>query len=353
MRWLLDWQHFRPARVSRASRARSKRCVSFRASRRRRAHGNAISFRPAIARLRPGGARSPLADGRRRLGPPVAASRDHRRERSDEGRRVVPDERRAHHVLRARRCRLDGAAGHAATARRLASATTRATCSRIIERAGASFFPDIVRGVKHLNAEVEAALWELVAAGLVTADGFDSLRALIDPRRRAGQGTARAARPRHGTGRWSLLSPHPAADRTHVVESACRMLLRRYGVVFRELVRARSERAGLARAAHRVPASGRSRRSAGRPFRQWLRRRTVRGTDCGRVAAGAPPSADGGCRVHRLRGGSVESRRHRRCPASASRRSPEGLRHWLLVNGRCSFQDLMRPTLRASAASNS
>jgi ATP-dependent Lhr-like helicase len=105
-----------------------------------------------------------------------------------------------------------------------------------LERAGASFFLDIARGVKHLNAEVEAALWELVTAGLVTADGFDSLRALIDPRRRAGQGNARAMRPRHGTGRWSILSPHPAADRTHVVESACRMLLRRYGVVFRELV---------------------------------------------------------------------------------------------------------------------
>ena len=105
-----------------------------------------------------------------------------------------------------------------------------------LERCGASFFHDIVRGAKHLNSEVETALWELVTAGLVTADGFDSLRALIDPRRRAGQGNARGARPRHGTGRWSLLSPHPPADRTRVVESACRMLLRRYGVVFRELV---------------------------------------------------------------------------------------------------------------------
>ena len=33
--------------------------------------------------------------------------------------------------------------------------------------------------------QVNRALWELVAAGLVTADGFDSLRVLIDPRRKA------------------------------------------------------------------------------------------------------------------------------------------------------------------------
>ena len=105
-----------------------------------------------------------------------------------------------------------------------------------LERAGASFFSDIVRGAKHLNAEVETALWELVTAGLVTADGFDSLRALIDPHRRAGHGSGRSARPRHGTGRWALLSPHSALDRTRVVDSACRMLLGRYGVVFRELV---------------------------------------------------------------------------------------------------------------------
>ena len=38
--------------------------------------------------------------------------------------------------------------------------------------------------------EVEDALWELTAAGLVTADGFENLRALIDPKRRRGEGRA-------------------------------------------------------------------------------------------------------------------------------------------------------------------
>ena len=40
-----------------------------------------------------------------------------------------------------------------------------ARCLRPPRRAGASFFPDIVRGTRHLKAEVETALWELVAAG--------------------------------------------------------------------------------------------------------------------------------------------------------------------------------------------
>jgi ATP-dependent Lhr-like helicase len=107
-----------------------------------------------------------------------------------------------------------------------------------LERHGASFFADLVRGTKQLASEVEAALWELVAAGLVTADGFDNLRALLDPKRRSGHGSGRTARPRHSAGRWALL-PHPvpdANDRARAIESACWMLLRRYGVVFRELL---------------------------------------------------------------------------------------------------------------------
>ncbi len=112
---------------------------------------------------------------------------------------------------------------------------------RVLRQSGASFFGDIARAAGHLKSEVEAGLWELVAAGLVTADDFDNLRALIDPRRRAGHGSGRTARPRHSGGRWALLQPGaPAGDaqlaRAHAVESACWMLLGRYGVVFRELL---------------------------------------------------------------------------------------------------------------------
>jgi ATP-dependent Lhr-like helicase len=105
-----------------------------------------------------------------------------------------------------------------------------------LRRSGASFFADIVRSTRALKAEVETALWELVTAGLVTADGFDNLRALIDPRRRAGHGSGKRARPRHSTGRWALLHADDPTDLTHALEATCWMLLRRYGVVFRELL---------------------------------------------------------------------------------------------------------------------
>jgi ATP-dependent Lhr-like helicase len=105
-----------------------------------------------------------------------------------------------------------------------------------VRQHGASFFADIVRGTGRLKSEVETALWELVTAGLFTADGFDNLRALIDPKRRSGHGSGRATRPRHSTGRWSLLFSGEAVDRSKSVEAICRLLLARYGLVFRELL---------------------------------------------------------------------------------------------------------------------
>jgi len=105
-----------------------------------------------------------------------------------------------------------------------------------LRQRGASFFADIVRGTDKLKAEVETALWELVAAGVVTADGFDNLRSLIDPKRRAGQGSGRTARPRHSAGRWALLYTDQAVDRNRAVEATAWMLLKRYGVVFRDLL---------------------------------------------------------------------------------------------------------------------
>ncbi|HEY4817192.1 MAG TPA: hypothetical protein VIH67_07155, partial [Candidatus Acidoferrum sp.] len=107
---------------------------------------------------------------------------------------------------------------------------------QFVRQRGASFFPDIVRGTGKLKSEVETALWELVAAGLLTADGFDNLRALIDPKRRSGQGSGRSARPRHSTGRWSLLYSGDSSDRNLALEAICTMLLRRYGIVFREVL---------------------------------------------------------------------------------------------------------------------
>jgi ATP-dependent Lhr-like helicase len=107
---------------------------------------------------------------------------------------------------------------------------------QFLTQRGASFFPDIVRGTGKLKSEVESALWELVAGGIITADGFDNLRALIDPKRRSGHGSGRTSRPRHSAGRWSLLYPIESDDRTAALEATCRMLLNRYGVVFREVL---------------------------------------------------------------------------------------------------------------------
>ena len=108
---------------------------------------------------------------------------------------------------------------------------------QFLKERGASFFADIVRGTRKLKSEVETALWELVAVGFITADGFDNLRALIDPKRRAGQGHGRGARPRDSMGRWSLLyHGEGEADGNTQMEAIGWMLLRRYGVVFRELL---------------------------------------------------------------------------------------------------------------------
>jgi ATP-dependent helicase Lhr and Lhr-like helicase len=107
---------------------------------------------------------------------------------------------------------------------------------QFLRQHGASFFADIVRGTRKLKAEVETALWELVAVGFITADGFDNLRALIDPKRRAGQGSGKCTRPRDSVGRWSLLFAGGSEEHAAEMEAICWMLLKRYGVVFRELL---------------------------------------------------------------------------------------------------------------------
>lgn len=119
---------------------------------------------------------------------------------------------------------------------------------RTLHDRGASFFADLGRMTNHLPTEVEEGLWELVAAGLVTADGFDNLRALMDPRRRRAEGRERSRRPRHSAGRWSLLrqavSHQPSAVSAQPLSSGAsprtdqvaRQLLCRYGVVFRDLL---------------------------------------------------------------------------------------------------------------------
>jgi ATP-dependent Lhr-like helicase len=112
---------------------------------------------------------------------------------------------------------------------------------------GACFFGEIAHGAGLLHTQLEVALAELVAWGLVTSDSFTGLRALLTPAhkrpsvdRSGRRGTGLSMFGMENAGRWSLL--HPAGE-TRVespsrdaVEAAAWTLLRRYGVVFRKLL---------------------------------------------------------------------------------------------------------------------
>jgi ATP-dependent Lhr-like helicase len=154
--------------------------------------------------------------------------------------------------------------------------------SQFIQQHGASFFDEIVDGAGLLPNQVEDALAELVALGLVNADSFGGLRSLLVPsdRRRP---TARDARRKRriaifgmqdagrwtlvrkdrwalGTGLWSEKAIHDAgvgsaspnsgqspAPSTHqpmhaeAIEHVCHTLLRRWGVVFWKLIERESK----------------------------------------------------------------------------------------------------------------
>jgi ATP-dependent Lhr-like helicase len=114
---------------------------------------------------------------------------------------------------------------------------------------GALFFHDLVAATGRLAVEVTDALWDLVARGLVTADGFGSVRALFSARQRWSRRAARALpaerlrrtgpRAGGGEGRWSLVPPPPAVgavDTDALAEAVAEQLLARWGVVFRDLV---------------------------------------------------------------------------------------------------------------------
>jgi ATP-dependent Lhr-like helicase len=118
--------------------------------------------------------------------------------------------------------------------------------SRVLEslkQHGASFFSDLRHDSALLPTELEEGLAELVSHGLVTSDSFAGLRALVTPARSGRQGRRRSASQRiDEAGRWSLQRrgmqrPElPGALADPAVERIARVLLRRYGVVFRRLL---------------------------------------------------------------------------------------------------------------------
>jgi ATP-dependent Lhr-like helicase len=135
---------------------------------------------------------------------------------------------------------------------------------------GASFFVDIVSGTNLLPSMVEEALGELVFRGLITADSFTGLRALLTPlsktTSRAIESRRRRRKPVYSmdeAGRWAVLKGahasggQPDAKEMHAggvrteaggpnpppngldresIEAVAMKLLQRYGVVFRKLL---------------------------------------------------------------------------------------------------------------------
>ncbi len=112
---------------------------------------------------------------------------------------------------------------------------------------GASFFDELLEGTRLLHVELENALAELVALGMVNADGFAGLRALLTP---ASKRPARRKRSHRlvlwgiqDAGRWALIrKPAPASEDSpkksareiyppDTLEHIVRTLLRRYGVI--------------------------------------------------------------------------------------------------------------------------
>jgi ATP-dependent Lhr-like helicase len=143
--------------------------------------------------------------------------------------------------------------------------------ARVLERltnAGASFAHEVMAACNLTDEAFRAAIGELVAAGVVTSDGFAGLRAII--------GTAPAHAPARlnradSAGRWSTLRAGDIAARDQAVEHLAWALLRRYGVVFRRL---------LTREAAGVPW-----REIARVYRRLEARGEIRG---GRFVSGMP-----------------------------------------------------------------
>jgi ATP-dependent Lhr-like helicase len=133
------------------------------------------------------------------------------------------------------------------------SVATRTVFDTLVD-GGALFFTDLVRRSGLLPSQVEEVLSQLAALGLVTSDSFDGLRALLVPSHKRptfGRNVGKRGRKTNlasieFAGRWSLLrtevaSP-PSANgaessaRNAALEQFARVLLHRYGVVFRRLL---------------------------------------------------------------------------------------------------------------------
>ncbi len=118
-----------------------------------------------------------------------------------------------------------------------------ADVARYLQQRGASFLADIVKGTRRMPSETEDALWDLVSRGLVSGDGVAGLRRLLrvgTKRRQEHRLRGLGLRPHARSlpvGRWALWQPGgEPVSRHEAVEALARQFLRRYGVVYRDLL---------------------------------------------------------------------------------------------------------------------
>ncbi|MCU0072141.1 DEAD/DEAH box helicase [Pseudomonas koreensis] len=135
---------------------------------------------------------------------------------------------------------------------------------------GALFFDELTHEAHLLRTELEIALQELVGAGLVNADSFAGLRALITPASKRQQRSSRRGRGAFvggmdDAGRWALLRRGAVVENRQTaspetLEHVAMTLLRRYGVVFWRLLERESDWLPswreLLRTFHRLEARG-------------------------------------------------------------------------------------------------
>jgi ATP-dependent Lhr-like helicase len=111
----------------------------------------------------------------------------------------------------------------------------------VLRSRGACFAADLVSATRRLPDDIERAVWDGVSRGLLTADGFGAIRSRVNgggrrDTRRLSRLTSRAIAASSGAGRWSLV-PRGASEieRHELAEAVAELLLRRWGVVFRDL----------------------------------------------------------------------------------------------------------------------
>ena len=104
----------------------------------------------------------------------------------------------------------------------------------VLRAHGASFFHELMSASGLTRLDAELALAELVGAGLITADSFTGLRALLAARR-ANAGRRASKYAVDAAGRWAPLVNGAIAEDQRI-ELIARTLLKRYGIVFRALL---------------------------------------------------------------------------------------------------------------------